>query len=166
MGDDKYLAIYLNDHLAGATVGVQLAKRLERQNRGSDYGEPLAALAAEISEDRRTLQSLLSRLGIRGDPIKMLAGVGAELVGRLKLNGSLIGYSPLSRLEELELLSLGVQGKAAMWRAMRDNFAADPRVTGFDFEALLKRATSQRQRLERLRGRAATEALGAAGRRG
>jgi hypothetical protein len=166
MADDKYLAIYLNDHLAGSVVGVQLARRLERQNRRSDYGEPLATLALEINEDRRTLQSLLKRLGIRGDPIKMLAGVGAELVGRLKLNGSLIHYSPLSRLEELELLSLGVQGKAAMWRALRDNLEGDPRAAGFEFETLLKRATSQRRRLERLRARAAAEALGGGRERG
>lgn len=163
MPDEKYLAIYLNDHLAGSTVGDQLAKRLERENRDSDYGEPLATLAREIQEDRRALQSLLKRLGIRGDPIKMLAGFGAELIGRLKLNGSLIGYSPLSRVEELELLSLGVQGKAAMWRALRDNLGDDPRASDFDFDGLLKRATSQRQRLERLRGRAAAEAFGGAG---
>jgi hypothetical protein len=50
------------------------------------------------------------------------------------------GYSPLSRLEELEILTLGVQGKLLLWQAL----AAD----------------SQRRRLGRLRLEAASEALG------
>jgi hypothetical protein len=160
VADDKYLAIYLNDHLAGAVGGVQLARRAAKANRDSDYGEPLARLAEEINEDRRTLQTLLKALGVRGDPLKILASVGAELVGRLKLNGALVHYSPLSRMEELELLSLGVTGKAALWRALRDSIADDPRVSEFDFDELIKRASSQRQRLEGLRRRAAAEALG------
>jgi hypothetical protein len=80
----------------------------------------------------------------------------AEKVGRLKLNGQLTGYSPLSRLEELEILSLGVEGKLAMWRAL--DRAGVPEA---DLEILIKRAQSQRRRLERQRLDAATEALAA-----
>jgi hypothetical protein len=160
VADDKYLPIYLNDHLAAAVGGVQLARRAAKANRGSEYGEPLARLAEEIHEDRRTLQSLLKALGVRGDPVKILASVGAEMLGRLKLNGSLISYSPLSRMEELEILQVGVNAKAVLWRALRDSIAGDPRVKDFDFDELAKRATSQRQRLEALRRRAAAEALG------
>ena len=36
----------------------------------------------------------------------------AEKFGRLKLNGQLSGYSPLSRLEELEILALVAEGKS------------------------------------------------------
>jgi hypothetical protein len=160
VADDKYLPIYLNDHLAAAVGGVQLARRAAKANRDSSYGEPLARLAEEINEDRRTLQSLLKALGVRGDPIKLLASVGAEMFGRLKLNGSLISYSPLSRMEELEILLAGVAAKATLWRALRDSIAGDSRVKGYDFEELIKRANSQRQRLEGLRRRAAAEALG------
>ncbi|MFL5871816.1 MAG: hypothetical protein ACJ75R_12080 [Solirubrobacterales bacterium] len=160
MADDKYLPIYLNDHLAAAVGGVQLARRAARANRGSDYGESLQTLAAEINEDRSTLRSVLKRLGVRGDPVKMLAPVVAEMFGRLKLNGELLRYSPLSRLEELEILLIAVQGKAALWRSLRDNLGDDPRLAEIDFEELAKRASSQRQRLERLRSRAAAEALG------
>jgi hypothetical protein len=158
-GGDKYLAIYLNDHLSGAVGGVQLARRVARANRGSPYGDQLARLAEEINEDRRTLQSVLKQLGVRADPIKLLGAVGAEIVGRLKLNGELLRYSPLSRLEELEILLLGVQGKAALWRALRDARGDDPRLADLDFDELARRATSQRQRLERLRQRAAGEAF-------
>jgi hypothetical protein len=159
MADSKYLAIYLNDHLAGAVAGVQLARRAARANRDSAYGERLAELADEINEDRRTLQGLLKRLEIGGDPLKMLAAVGAELFGRLKLNGELLRYSPLSRLEELEILTLGVEGKLALWRTLRATLGDDRRAAELDFDELIKRAESQRRRLGRMRAQAAEEAL-------
>jgi hypothetical protein len=163
VASQKYLPIYLNDHLAAAVGGVQLARRAAKQNRDTGYGESLATLAAEINEDRRTLQSLLKALDVRGDAIKILASVGAEMFGRLKLNGSLVSYSPLSRMEELEFLLVGVNAKAVLWRALRDSIADDPRVKDYDFDELIKRATSQRQRLEGLRRRAAAEVLGSRG---
>lgn len=160
MADRKYLSIYLNDHLAAAVGAVQLARRAAGSNRESPYGEALAGLAAEINEDRHTLQGLLKRLGIRPDQVKIIASIGAERLGRLKLNGELLRYSPLSRLEELEFLLLGVTGKLALWRTLRAALGDDPRAAGANFDALIERATSQRRRLERLRERAAGEALG------
>jgi hypothetical protein len=160
VGDRKYLPIYLNDHLAAAVGATQLARRAVGSNRDSPYGESLARLAEEINEDRHALQDLLKRLGVRADAVKIVASVGAERLGRLKLNGELLRYSPLSRLEELELLLLGVTGKLALWRALRGALDDDPRTDGVDFDELIERATSQRRRLERLRERAAAEALG------
>ena len=148
----KYLPIYLNDHLAGAVAAVQLARRAAGQNEGTEYGEALAGLAAEIDQDRRTLQDLLKRLGIRGDPVKLLSSVVAEKLGRLKLNGELLRYSPLSRLEEIELLMLGVEGKLALWRALRANLDVE-----VDFDDLIRRGSAQRRRLEQLRLKAAAQ---------
>jgi hypothetical protein len=148
----KYLPIYLNDHLAGAVAAVQLARRAAGQNEGTEYGEALAGLAAEIDQDRRTLQDLLKRLGIRGDPVKLLSSVVAERLGRLKLNGELFRYSPLSRLEEIEILMLGVEGKLALWRALRANLDVE-----VDFDDLIRRGSAQRRRLEQLRLKAAAQ---------
>jgi len=150
----KYLPIYLNDHLAGAVAAVQLARRAAGQNEGTEYGEALAGLAADIDQDRRTLQDLLKRLGIRGDPVKLRSSVVAEKLGRFKLNGELLRYSPLSRLEEIELLMLGVEGKLALWRALRANLDVE-----VDFDDLIRRGTAQRRRLERLRLKAAAQAF-------
>jgi hypothetical protein len=151
----KYLPIYLNDHLAGAVGGVQLARRAAAQNEGSDYGEPLARLAEEINEDRHTLQDLMKRQGVRGDPFKLIGSVIGEKLGRFKLNGELTRYSPLSRLEELEILSLGVEGKLSLWKHLRAN-VPDAQI---NYDDLIARAQSQRRRLERLRLKAAAEAF-------
>ena len=155
------LGIYLNDHHAGSVAAVQLARRAARSNRGTPYGEMLATLAAEIEEDRQSLRLIMQRLGIRSDPTKAAVAWSAEKLGRLKLNGQLTGYSPLSRLEELELLSLGVEGKLAMWRALAH--AVDHGVPESELEPLIKRALSQRRRLERQRLAAASEALSPTG---
>ena len=155
------LAIYLNDHHAASVGAVQLAGRAAQSNRGTPSGEVLAALASEIEEDRQALRLIMQRLGIRVDPAKAALAWGAEKFGRFKLNGQLTGYSPLSRLEELEILALGVEGKLAMWQALRH--AAVPGVPEAELEPLIKRARSQRLRLERHRLDAAVEALGSAG---
>jgi len=150
----KYLPIYLNDHLAGAVGAVQLARRAAGQNEGTEYGEVLARIADEIDQDRRTLQDLLKRLGVRSDRVKVLSSVVAEKLGRFKLNGELLSYSPLSRLEEIEILMLGVEGKLGLWRALRANLDVE-----VDFEDLIRRGTAQRRRLEALRLKAAAQAL-------
>ena len=151
------LGIYLNDHYAASVAAVALARRAAQSNRGTRYGQMLASLAVEVEEDRQALKLIMQRLGIRSDPAKAAVAWSAEKLGRLKLNGQLTGYSPLSRLEELEILSLGVEGKLAMWRALRR--AADHGVPEVELETLVKRALSQRRRLEHQRLIAASEAL-------
>ena len=152
------LAIYLNDHHAASVAAVQLARRAAQSNRGTHYGDQLAVLAAEIEEDRQALRLIMQRLGIRVDPAKAAVAWSAEKIGRLKLNGRLTGYSTLSRLEELEVLSLGVEGKLAMWQTLRH--AAERGIPEAELEPLIKRARSQRRRLERQRLDAAGEAFG------
>lgn len=160
--DDRLLGIYLNDHLAGATAGLELSRRLHQQNKGTSYGEDLAGLPAEIAEDRETLRALMKRLGATENPLKSTAAWIAERAGRLKMNGRILGYSPLSRVEELEALRLGVEGKMALWRLLKETRGADPRLEGIDLDALLTRAERQSGTLEALRLRAAREALGTA----
>jgi hypothetical protein len=158
-GTSKYLPIYLNDHLTASTFALELAGRAAGENRGSELGDFLAGLRLEIETDRRTLQEIMASLGVAKDPLKRPVGWIAEKLGRLKLNGSLLSYSPLSRLEEIEGLSLGVDGKLGLWQALKVTHGDDPRLRGVDLDALITRARSQRRRLERQRRRAAQEAL-------
>lgn len=152
------LAIYLNDHLAGATAGVELARRLRGSNRDDPvFGSPLGEICAEIEADRETLKAIMDRLGVGQGKLKPPLAVIGERLGRLKLNGSLWSYSPLSRLDELEILQLGVSGKRRLWRALEHTHADD--LTDFDLGALAERATAQLRRLEALHLKAADLAL-------
>jgi len=139
--NSRLLAIYLNDHLAGATGGLELARRASRANEGSAVGDFLAKLAAEIDEDRDSLLKLMDAVDVKPDRAKVAAGWSAEKLGRLKPNGQLRGYSPLSRLTELEGLRLGVTGKLELWKTMQRTLGDDVRT--IDFEELIKRAQRQ-----------------------
>jgi hypothetical protein len=61
----------------------------------------VAQIAAEIEEDRATLQDLMDRLGVGRDRVKTVLAWTGEEVERLKLNGELFRAAPLSRMEEL-----------------------------------------------------------------
>jgi hypothetical protein len=157
--DSELLPIYLNDHLAGSTAGVELARRLLRSNSRNEYGADLARLAGEIEQDRESLQSIMRVLDVGVDRVKVAVGWTAEKVGRLKLNGRLLSYSPLSRLMELEVLMLGVTGKLALWRTLRQLAAEDSRLDRRDLDRLIERAAGQLQEVETLRERAVIDAF-------
>src|ERR1700685_4093213 len=101
-------------------------------------------------------------MAVLGMPVRRYkVGVAwaAEKAGRLKLNGRLRSRSPLSNLEELEMLRLGVEGKAAGWRTLRVLAGFDPRLDAVRLEGLMSRARDQADLLEELRVRAADEIL-------
>ena len=113
------LGIYLNDHLAGATAGTELARRMAASGHLPDPPGALPSLASEIAEDRAALLEMMAALHIPVRSYKVYAAWIGEKVGRIKPNGRLRARSPLSNLEELEFLRLGVEGKAAGWRTLR-----------------------------------------------
>ncbi len=153
------LAIYLNDHLAGATAILQLARRTAASNRDSDHGVFLAELSEEIAEDRESLLEVMRALEVRRDPAKVLAAWAAEKAGRLKLNGRLLSYSPYSRVLELEVLLLGVHGKLALWQALQQLEPSEPLLDGELLRDLRERAEDQIARLQDHRLRAAARAF-------
>ena len=109
--NEKLLRIYLQDHHAGSTTGLELARRVRGANKGNEYGEAMAKIVDEIAADRKALESIMDELGFEADKIKDLGAWALEKAGRLKLNGQITGYSPLSRVVELDGLITGITGK-------------------------------------------------------
>jgi hypothetical protein len=154
----KYLATYLNDHLAGATGGLALARRAASENDGSALGEFLSGLADELEADRETLKEIMAALGVRADRVKVVAAQAFERIGRLKPNAQLRGYSPLSPLVELEVLRLGIHGKLALWRALGE-IAGQPPLDAERLGDLAARAERQAAEVEAHRLEVARSAL-------
>jgi hypothetical protein len=151
----KYLPIYLNDHYAGSTLGVELAKRAAKNNDGNaEFGPPLATLASEIDEDRDALKRIMAALDVSEDRIKASIFWLGEKVGRLKPNGDLLQFSPLSRVVELEGLITGVSGKLSLWRTLLELAEREDRLDEGELEVLAGRAEDQLLRLHALRGAA------------
>ncbi|HEU4450491.1 MAG TPA: hypothetical protein VFR63_11005 [Gaiellaceae bacterium] len=151
--DTSLVGIYLQDHFAGSTGALELVERARRENEGTELEEVLARLARELREERETLLAIMHALGTRPSGLKNRAAWAAEKVGRLKLNGRLRGYSPLSRLVELEALVAGITGKRSLWTSLE--VLADPRLAGFDFPRLTEQAEAQLAAVEEQRRRAA-----------
>jgi hypothetical protein len=153
------LGIYLNDHLAGATGGAELARRVAVSHGGEQAGE-LRRFAAEVAQDRAALLELMAALGIPVRGYKVWAAWAGEKAVRLKLNGRLLSRSPLSSLEELEMMRLAVEGKAAGWRTLRTLAETDTRLDAGRLDELISRARRQADLLEELRVRAASQVSG------
>jgi hypothetical protein len=152
------LKTYLQDHHAGATVGLELARRTAGANEDNpQFGPELARIAEEIAEDREMLEQIMERLEVKPNKLKDAGGWTMEKLGRLKTNNRLVGYSPLSRVIELEGLVIGVTGKQALWEAAQT--AVGESLDGISFTTLSERAADQRSRLEELRRSAAAEAF-------
>jgi hypothetical protein len=103
---------------------------------------------------------MMAAAGVKVRGYKVLAAWAGEKAGRLKLNGHLLSRSPLSALEETEMLRLGVEGKAAGWRTLRVVAQRDPRLDAGQLDQLLARATRQSDTLESLRVSIAEQVLG------
>jgi hypothetical protein len=158
MQGDK-LGIYLNDHLAGATFGVGLARRIADQNRHSAAGAELERIAEEIAQDRQTLLDVMDELGVPARRYKICGGWAAERLGRLKPNGVMYRRSGLSTVVELETMRLGVEGKTLIWRSLLVVARGESRLDEARLRSLLGRARDQIEALEALRLRAVAAVL-------
>src|SRR2546423_9368727 len=116
---DKAIHIYLNDHFGGATFGSQLARQIESQSAGTDLETQATELAIQIEEDLETLSALMDRMEVTKNPVKEATTWLAEKLSRVKLTGLSSGEGELGLLIALETLSLGVEGKASLWRALK-----------------------------------------------
>jgi hypothetical protein len=155
------VGIYLNDHLAAATGGLELFKRAAHSLHGTPVGAAVERMAVEISEDRETLQEVMRSLGVPQRQYKVYAAWAAEKAGRLKPNGHLRSRSPLSTLVELEAMLVGVEAKSALWRTLEALAQTDTRLDGGRFAALQDRARQQANTLEDLRVQSAAEVFAA-----
>jgi hypothetical protein len=156
---DRFLNIYLNDQLAMGVAWRELARRSARNNRGGPAGAVLRSVANGIAEDVTKFRDIMLRLGVRPNPVKTGLAILAERVSRVKPNGRLRSYSPLSRFEEVEILAMGIDGKKQLWTTLRDLAGLAERLPEIDFDELIDRAGRQRDELEPLRVAAGTEAF-------
>jgi hypothetical protein len=160
---DDHLAIYLNDHLAGAVVAVELLQHLERLYAGQPVQRFAADLRADIEVDRRELQKLMSSLGVAESRARQATAWLAEKMTMIKLRLDDWAGGDFRLFEALEALSLGIEGKRALWTALREISSAKPSLNQLDYSGLADRAADQRARVDTLRLETARTALVPAG---
>jgi hypothetical protein len=159
MAPNRFLGIYMNDQLASGLVFREVAHRAARENAGTEVGDSIARVATAIAQDIQTFERLMERLGLRQSRVKPRLAIAAERLARLKLNGRLVGYSPLSRFVELDFLVMGIEGKKILWANLADLAGLRERLPDVDFDALIERADKQLAELEPVRCAAGRDAL-------
>jgi hypothetical protein len=159
---DKHLATYLNDHLAGAAGALELLEHLEAAYTGTDIGRFAAELRTEIKADQQELERLMQRLDVAESHTRKAAAWFAEKVSELKLRLDDPGDGALRLFQSLEALSLGIEGKRGLWRALAAAAEDQPALRLADYEHLIQRAEEQRRLVESVRLEAAKKALGKA----
>jgi hypothetical protein len=154
------LETYLNDHLAGAMFGSDLAEQIRARTEETRIGDLMASLAQQIEEDRQSLVGLMERMGISQSQVKQATTWLAEKASRVKLGGMTAAETGLSMLMALETLTLGVAGKRALWAALSAVEGEHPELNAAELDVLISRAESQQRLLERERVEAGRTALG------
>jgi len=155
----EHLSIYLNDHLAGANLAVEILDHLISE--APHLSASLTALRTEIDEDRGELKTLMGNQHIQESRVRKAGGWIAEGLAELKLEADDDPTGGLRRLERLEALAIGIDGKLALWRALDAAAGSCTELGGIDYERLIQRALDQRARVEALRLQAAHDALAA-----
>jgi hypothetical protein len=151
------LSIYLQDHLAGAAVAVEILEALRDEHSG-EVGDLARALLVEVEEDRATLEALAERAGPGSSVLKeTTAWLGAKLA-RFKLGRAVA--ADLGTLEALETLALGILGKCALWDALKMVDSVKRHLDDVELDVLAGRARDQHARVEAQRLIAARQALG------
>ncbi len=158
--DQKVLRrIYLNDHRTGATGAKAVVERMIASNEGTSLGETLVGIRRELDEDANALATVMAHLGAVPNPAKNLAALVGERLGRLKMNGRMRGYSPLSRVLEIEGLMAAIDMKRRLWESLQVIAGADE-LAGIDLVRFIRRADDQRERLRTHHEEAVSTAFG------
>lgn len=156
---DKAMDVYLNDHLAGAVFGSDLAEALQKENEGTALGDLMSSLAPKIEEDREMLIDLMERMGTSKNPVKQATTWLAEKASRPKLSGLTSGEPEFGTFMALETLTLGVEGKVSLWKALKEVARSHEPLESMNFDDLIESAQAQHDALERERIAASRRAL-------
>jgi hypothetical protein len=155
----KAMDVYLNDHLAGASLGTDLADQIQSRNAGTPLGELMETLAPQIEEDRQALLTLMARMGTSRNPVKQAGAWVTEKATQAKFAGFTSGEAELGTFMALETLTLGVKGKLGLWRTLAKVSSQHPAIDPVGLSELIDRARTQYELLEHARLLAGTRVL-------
>jgi hypothetical protein len=154
------LGIYCNDHLAASVGGIELVKRMIGVHRGGEYEAPLTQLVGELAEENTFLESQMSALAVPIRRYKQVALWVGEKLARVKLNGRLLGRSPLSDLVEFEFLASAVRAKRSGLETLREVAEVDDRLDRAGLDRLIEQANRQHEWLTHTRREVAARTFG------
>jgi len=134
-------------------------EQIEAVNTGTPLERFLAEIRTDIAADRQELQLLMDRLGVAESRTRKASAWLAEKVTELKLRLDDPAGGELRLFESLEALSLGIEGKRALWLALAAVADVEPAQQLLDYRRMSRSAEEQRSRVEAVRLETAKRAL-------
>src|ERR1043166_10083043 len=153
------LATYLNDHLAGSVVALELLDHLKGAYSEETLRGFFRELRADITADRDNLEAIMKALNIDQSRTRKASAWLTEKITELKLRFDDPKAGALLLFESLEALSLGIEGKRSLWITLAATSETTPALRIADYDRLQQRAQEQRDRVEALRIETARTAL-------
>jgi hypothetical protein len=152
----RKLETYLNDHLAGSIVALDLARRRASSQGDDEIGTFLRTFAQEIERDQQALRTVMQTLDASPRMSRELFGAATSWVDTVR--GALDMPGAPNLVRDIEVLIMGVRGKELLWRSL-DGVGATTNPPIVELEA---RARRQIAGLEKLHARAVQLELGRA----
>jgi hypothetical protein len=149
----------MKDHFAGSVAAVELLNHLISSHRGETNEKVFVWLRDEVAEDQEVLRGLLHDLDAESGAFRNTTAFLSEKFARIKLLLENPAGGQLARIEKLEALVLGIEGKRTFWRTLLAVAEEKPALRKVDFDRLGQRADDQRKRVESLRIEAALAAF-------
>lgn len=159
---NENLATYLFDHFAGSEAALEMMENLEKVYPDSQVATVVARIRPELEYERDVLRKILDAMQAKPSTTRRVAGWLSEKVVEFKLRVDDPSSAALRLLESVEMLSIGISGKIALWKALDGAKSAEPVLLDVDYQRLLEMANTQHALVESVRMNAAREAFGAA----
>ena len=146
------LVTYLNNHLAGSVLAIELVEHAIDRDKGTPLESLYSRLLPEIQSDQNVLRELIEALDARESRAKKAAAWLGEKISRLKRDGGNDEEkASLIRMEEIEMLGLGIFGKRALWIVLQALAGRDARLNIVKYDLLIARADEQLNLVESFR---------------
>lgn len=148
------LATYLNDHLAGSVMAIELLERLEENCTDEARRDVTHQLRLKVMADQSLLKDVLEARPAEQSAVKKAGAWIVEKLARAKIRLTEPAEAGLGELEALEVLSLGIEGKRCLWRVLAE-VLPQPENPAWNWSELGADAARQRECVEAWRLEAA-----------
>jgi hypothetical protein len=156
---NRSLDIYLNDHLAGSVVAIQLLEYLATVCAGTHFEKDINTLLNDILADRHDLEELMKLLGSGESTVRKASAWMSEKFAQVKLLFDDPKGGSFRLFEGMEAVSLGILGKRSLWQTLSTLAEISPELRVREYARLIQRAEQQHARAEVIRMDAAKNAL-------
>ncbi|HUP81862.1 MAG TPA: hypothetical protein VM260_25145 [Pirellula sp.] len=140
------VATYLSDHRGGAATAIQIVERLIVQTDNPSFKHCLERLLEQIKNDIEVLEQIAKSYPTNTSWFKRFLGWFVGILSGVKFHKSIVGR--FGEFEAVEFISLGILGKRALWRILKEFQFQEFKSLAIDLDCLIQSAQTQFDEVE------------------